>query len=75
MNSSHYYACKILSKDLIFLEVICTEWYHLILKSNGLVNGVTKEIGVFSIMVIIVGNGHVNPSSNSGQGCLSFTWY
>ena len=29
--------------------------------------------GIYGIMAIVVGNGHSNPSSNSGKSCLHFT--
>ena len=69
--SSHVYSCissftLCISRDKLFY--LC---HHIGKKIASF--ALTLILNTHSVMVIVVGNGHCNTSSNPGQGCLHFT--
>ena len=59
---------------VVYLFICNTVFTKLSLAHGHLVMGycVYKWGGVSGVMVTVVGNGHGDPSSNSGRGCLYF---
>ena len=79
MGSTHTYTLQLGQTGLFYLEyficlyavypkMISINWCYIMHTYSY-----TNRGGVCSVMVIIIGNGHSDSSSNFGLGCLHFT--